>query len=85
MIESFRVFDVEQQGFIEHNQLIQSLTKFGEMPMEKQDFRIMFSMVKNPNEFSYEEFVIQLCTSKNKKKKKKKKKKKNKKVKRTIQ
>ena len=55
------------------------------MPMEKQDFRIMFSMVKNPNEFSYEEFVIQLCTSKNKKKKKKKKKKKNKKVKRTIQ
>ena len=68
LIESFETFDSEKQGFILKDDLIEYLTKFGEMPLNKTDFQIMFSMVKNSKQFDYQQFVQKLCYSKAKKK-----------------
>jgi len=78
LIESFEIFDIEKQGFINKQDLIQNLTTLGEMPLNKKDFRIIFSMINNPKKslhtFDYYQFVKKLCSldTHNRKKKKKK-------------
>jgi Ca2+-binding EF-hand superfamily protein len=68
LIESFEIFDTEKQGFILKDDLIEYLTKFGEMPLSKNDFQIIFSMTKNSKQFDYQQFVQNLCYSNPKKK-----------------
>jgi len=79
LIESFEIFDTKQQGFINKQDLIRNLTTLGEMPLNKEDFQMMFSMMNNSkkllNTFDYHQFVKKLCnldTNHRKKKKKKK-------------
>jgi Ca2+-binding EF-hand superfamily protein len=76
LIESFEIFDTEKQGFILKTDLIEYLTKLGEMPLNKKDFQIMFSMMNHSKQFDYHQFIRKLCFSTSKKRKKK--------VKRTI-
>jgi Ca2+-binding EF-hand superfamily protein len=70
LIESFEIFDTKKQGFILKDDLIEYLSKLGEMPLNKNDFQIMFSMIKHSKQFDYHQFVHKLCHSKPKKKKK---------------
>lgn len=60
LIESFEVFDGEKQGFLTKTNLMEYLTQYGDMPLTKKDFRILFSMVDNSNRFDYRKFVRQL-------------------------
>ena len=73
LIESFEIFDADRQGFLLKNELIEYLTKYGEMPLNRKDFQIMFAMIKHPKQFDYQQFVQKLCYSTPKPKKKKKK------------
>jgi Ca2+-binding EF-hand superfamily protein len=85
LIESFEIFDNEQQGFIDKEYLFKILTTLGDMPLNKKDFQIIFSMMdnskKSSNRFDYQQFVKKLCSSDTNNKKPKKKLK----IKRTIQ
>ncbi len=78
LIESFEIFDIEKQGFINKKDLIQNLTTLGEMPLSKKDFQIIFSMINNSKKsldtFDYHQFVKKLCGLDNQNRKKKKKK-----------
>ena len=60
LIESFEVFDGEKQGFLTKADLMEYLTQYGNMPLTKKDFQILFTMVDNPNRFDYHEFVRKL-------------------------
>ncbi|CAF1210067.1 unnamed protein product [Adineta steineri] len=79
LIESFQIFDDEQQGSIDKQYLIKNLTTLGDMPLNIKDLQIMFSMIDQSNIFDYQKFVKKLCGLDNTKKKKIKKKKKKKK------
>jgi Ca2+-binding EF-hand superfamily protein len=65
LIESFEVFDTEQQGLIDRRDLIEHLTKLGDMPLNSKDLPIMFSLMdksKTPSTaFDYRLFVKRLC------------------------
>ncbi|CAF1258223.1 unnamed protein product [Adineta steineri] len=78
LIESFQIFDDEQQGFIDKQYLIKNLTTLGDMPLNIKDLQIMCSMIDQSNIFDYQKFVKKLCGLDNTKKKKIKKKKKKK-------
>jgi Ca2+-binding EF-hand superfamily protein len=79
LIESFEVFDIEENGLIDKQYLIENLTALGEMPLSKNDFKIMFSMIDDSKKFPYRQFVNKLCglvsKTPNKKKKKRQRKK----------
>ena len=79
LIESFEVFDLEEQGSIDRKRLMEVLSSLGEMPLTNQDFELMFSMMDpSKTTFDYRLFVRKLCGLEQTKKKKKKKKKKRK-------
>lgn len=65
LLESFEVFDTEQQGLIDRRDLIEHLTKLGDMPLNGKDLSIMFSLVDkaktSPTAFDYRLFVKRLC------------------------
>lgn len=66
LIESFEVFDEDKHGYLSKMNLMEYLTQYGDMPLTKKDFRIIFSMVDNSNQFDYRQFVHKLCSSRNK-------------------
>ena len=80
LIESFEVFDPEQLGLIDRRDLIEHLTRLGDMPLNGKDLSIMFSMTdkaKAPSTaFDYRQFVRRLCGLEARPKKKSKKRKK---------
>ena len=77
LIESFEIFDTDKQGFLSKPDLMEYLTHYGDMPLMKNDFQIMFSMMENSEQFDYREFVRKLCSRPSSKKKKKKRRRKN--------
>jgi Ca2+-binding EF-hand superfamily protein len=78
LIESFQLFDIEEQGFIDKQYLIKNLTTLGEMPLNIKDLQLMFSMINNSKKsskkFDYHQFVKKLCGLDNNHKQTKKKK-----------
>jgi len=81
LIEAFETFDINRQGSISRQDLMEMLSQYGDMPLTNEDFQLMFSLVESSNNFDYRQFVQKISGLNNegsvKKKKKKKKKKKN--------
>jgi Ca2+-binding EF-hand superfamily protein len=77
LLDSFETFDNEQQGILNRQDLIDNLTRLGDMPLNGNDFKMMFSMMETSSmNFDYRQFVAKLCgldsveyKTKNKKKK----------------
>ena len=60
LLDAFETFDVNRQGSLARQELMDMLSHYGDMPLTNDDYALMFSLVDSSSNFPYRQFAAKI-------------------------